>query len=106
LGASVALVEKYGQLGGHTNATSAMIPAAGTSFQKEKDIPDNPEIFMSNVIKRNNGICDLNQVRALCYASSDLVEWLRYECGISLELVLDFNYTGHTYYRMHTTPTV
>ncbi len=104
LGRTVALIEKSAKLGGHTMSTSAIVPAAGTRFQSEKGVDDSSEIMLQDILRQNGGICDINQAKTLCDTSKELVEWLCDECNVPISLILDFNYTGHSRFRMHTTP--
>lgn len=103
-GAEVFLVEKDGRVSGNTALSQAMIPAAGTRFQREAGIPDTPDQFTEDIFRKNGYESDPELTRTLCRNSASLVEWLVDELGVRLALVTDFKYPGHSTYRMHASP--
>src|SRR5512136_1844507 len=52
-GATVFLVEKEKAAGGNTSLSQAMVPAAGTSFQKDAGIEDSKELMAEDILKKN-----------------------------------------------------
>src|SRR5512136_2551591 len=52
-GAHVFLVEKEKAAGGNTSLSQAMVPAAGTSFQKDAGIEDSTELMAEDILKKN-----------------------------------------------------
>lgn len=103
-GTEVFLVEKEGRVSGNTALSQAMIPAAGTRFQREAGIPDTPDQFAEDIFRKNGYESDPELTRTLCRNSASLVEWLVDELGVRLSLVTDFKYPGHSTYRMHASP--
>jgi fumarate reductase flavoprotein subunit len=104
-GARVFLVEKEKAAGGNTSLSQAMVPAAGTHFQKESGIDDSVEVMAEDILKKNKNESDPCLTRHLAAESSNLVEWLSREIGIRLELVTDFIYPGHSRLRIHANKT-
>ena len=106
LGLSVLVIdsnERFRQ-GNNTSMSTAMIPAMGSSYQREHGIDDSPENFLSDVDKKTGG--DFNRVAAasLAQVSTDLVEWLADHVGLEISLMTDFIYPGHSVARCHTIP--
>jgi len=105
-GASVAVFEvsESFRRGNNTSMSTAMIPAAGSRWQKEAGIPDSAEIFKADIERKTKGHADPVTVGALVDVAPKLVEWLADEVGLPLELVTDFVYPGHTHPRQHSLP--
>jgi fumarate reductase flavoprotein subunit len=101
-GARVLLLEKLAHVGGSTQLSTSMIPAAGTRFQRAAGIDDSPEIMANDILSRNGHSADPELTLALCRESAVLVEWLVDEVGVHLELITDFMYGGHSRHRMHS----
>jgi len=101
-GAQVFLVEKEKAAGGNTSLSQAMVPAAGTRFQKEADIEDSVELMTQDILHKNDHGSDQDLTRHVARESSKLVEWLNDSLGIRLELVTEFLYPGHSQYRIHS----
>jgi fumarate reductase flavoprotein subunit len=104
-GAHVFLVEKEKAAGGNTSLSQAMVPAAGTSFQKDAGIDDSTELMAEDILKKNKKGSDSELTRHVAAESSRLVEWLDTNMGIRLELVTDFIYPGHSRLRIHANKT-
>ena len=90
---------------GSTALSAGLIPAAGTRFQAEAGIEDDPERFADDVQAKAHGEADPDLLRALCEGSALSVEWLAERFGLPFSLVADFDYPGHTRRRMHGLPT-
>jgi fumarate reductase flavoprotein subunit len=103
-GAEVFLIEKEGRVSGNTALSQAMIPAAGTRFQREAGVLDTPERFAEDIFRKNGYESDPELTHTLCRNSAALVEWLVDVVGVRLSLVTDFKYPGHSTYRMHASP--
>ena len=103
-GASVLLLEQSETFrdGCCTSMSTAMIPAAGTRWQREQGIDDDPAVFAADIAAKTKGSADLTATNALTAVGPRLVDWLADGCGIELELVTDFLYPGHTRHRCHT----
>ncbi len=104
-GARVLLVEKEKTAGGNTSLSQAMVPAAGTKFQKEAGIEDSVDLMTSDILHKNDNGSDPHLTRHVARESSKLVEWLNDSLGICLELVTEFLYPGHSQYRIHANNT-
>jgi fumarate reductase flavoprotein subunit len=100
-GVQVFLVEKEKTAGGNTSLSQAMVPAAGTRFQKEAGIEDSVELMTRDILHKNDNGSDPHLTRHVAQESSKLVEWLSDSLGIRLELVTEFLYPGHSQYRIH-----
>ena len=86
----------------NTAMSTAMIPAGGSRWQREQGVPDSPEVFLADVMRKTHGGADPVVARALTRLAPDLVAWLADDCGVELALVTDFNYPGHSHPRCHT----
>lgn len=105
-GASVAVVEwrERFQHSNNTSMSTAMIPAAGSRWQAEKAVEDDPDRFFSDIVAKTAGTVDRTIARALVEVAPRVVEWLADSCDIPLSLVTDFVYPGHSRPRCHTVP--
>jgi fumarate reductase flavoprotein subunit len=88
--------------GNNTSMSTAMIPGAGSRWQREAGIEDSPELFVRDVLAKTHGEGDERLARALGQVSARLVEWLADEMSLPIELVTDFHYPGHSADRCHT----
>jgi fumarate reductase flavoprotein subunit len=104
LGLDVLVVEvsEHYRRGNNTSMSTAMIPGAGSRFQREAGIDDSPELFFDDVMRKTKGQADPRLARALTQLSPRLVEWLADDIGLPLSLVTDFHYPGHSRDRCHT----
>lgn len=82
--------------------STAMIPAAGTRWQREAGVEDSAATFAADIARKTKGSADPVVARALTEVGPALVEWLADRCAVPLELVTDFLYPGHTQLRCHT----
>jgi fumarate reductase flavoprotein subunit len=104
LGLDVLVVEvsEHFRRGNNTSMSTAMVPGAGSRFQREAGIEDSPEQFAADVARKTKGQADVRLTAALTGVSARLVEWLADDTGLPLQLVTDFHYPGHTHDRCHT----
>lgn len=104
LGLDVLVVEvsEHFRRGNNTSMSTAMIPGAGSRFQRAAGIDDSPEQFFADVMAKTHGEADERLARALTGVSARLVEWLVDEVGLDLDVATDFHYPGHTHDRCHT----
>ncbi len=104
LGVSVLLVEKnpHFAAGNNTAMSTAMVPGAGTRWQRAAGIEDSPAVFLADADRKTGGTADPDVSAALTEVSARLVEWLADSAGIELDLVVDFDYPGHSRSRCHT----
>jgi fumarate reductase flavoprotein subunit len=103
-GAEVVLLEKDKRVSGNTALSQAMIPAAGTRFQRDAGVQDSPDRFAEDIFRKNKHESNPVLTHTICQNSARLVEWLVDDIGVNLSLVTDFKYPGHSTYRMHATP--
>lgn len=104
LGLDVLVVEvsEHYRQGNNTSMSTAMVPGAGTRFQRDAGIEDSPKQYLADVMAKTKGQADERLARALTTLSPRLVEWLADDMGLPLELVTDFHYPGHSSDRCHT----
>jgi fumarate reductase flavoprotein subunit len=106
LGMDVLVVEsdEHHLRANNTSMSTAMIPAAGSRFQRAAGIDDSPEEFLADVAAKTGGRADPRVATALATVSAQLVEWLADHVGMPIELAGDVDYPGHSARRMHTLP--
>lgn len=104
LGLDVLVVEVSAAFkrGNNTSMSTAMVPGAGSRFQREAGIEDNPELFFDDVMRKTGGVADERLARTLTTLSPQLVEWMADELALPLSIVTDFHYPGHSRDRCHT----
>lgn len=105
-GLTVLVVERNESfaVGNNTAMSTAMIPGAGTRWQREASLDDSPETFLVDILAKTHGEADERLARALASVSAPLVEWLADGVGLPMSLVTDFPYPGHSRLRCHTVP--
>ena len=106
LGLSVLVVERNEHFarGNNTSMSTAMVPGAGTRWQREAGVEDSPEQFLTDIRAKTHGEADERLAGALAGVSARLLEWLADDVDLPLSLVTDFGYPGHSAYRCHTVP--
>ncbi|MEP6629100.1 MAG: FAD-binding protein, partial [Lapillicoccus sp.] len=104
LGLDVLVVEvsEHFRRGNNTSMSTAMVPGAGTRFQREAGLDDSPARFLADVMAKTHDEADPRLAAALTDVSARLVEWLVDSVGLDLHLVTDFHYPGHSVDRCHT----
>jgi len=103
-GADVVLLERDAVPSGSTALSAGLIPAAGTRFQRASGIDDDPALFAADVMAKNHGRADPEQVALIARLGGPAIEWLADRHGLQFELVEGFRYPGHSRLRMHGTP--
>ena len=88
----------------NTAMSTSMVPAAGTRQQEAAGIDDDPELFLGDVMRKTGSAADEVVAAALVNTSAQLVHWFEDSWSISLGLVTDFNYAGHSRHRCHSVP--
>ncbi len=106
LGAQVLVIEAnpHFREGNNTAMSTAMIPGAGTRWQRANDLEDSPQQFLDDIMLKTRGTADLGLAQALTQVSPTLVTWLADSVGLPIELTTDFAYPGHSVLRCHTIP--
>lgn len=104
LGLDVLVVEasEHFRRGNNTAMSTAMIPGAGSRWQRDAGIDDSPQQFVDDVMRKTKGTADARLATALADVSAPLVEWLADHLDLPLALVTDFAYPGHSRLRCHT----
>lgn len=104
LGLDVLVVEtsEHYRRGNNTSLSTAMVPGAGSRWQREAGLDDSPDRYVADVMAKTHGEADERLARALAEVSAPLVEWLADDAGVPLSLVTDFHYPGHSVDRCHT----
>jgi len=100
-GASVAVLEKQERPGGNSSLSTGSVPAAGSRFQREAGIDDNPERMVRDLMGIAKETDDLDLVRRLAGVSAETVEWLVDEVGARIALVTAYKHIGHSVLRLH-----
>src|SRR5882757_8978136 len=103
-GIEPVLIERDAVASGSTALSAGLIPAAGTRFQRERGIADNPELFAQDIARKAHNEADAKLVRAAAENAGHTVEWLADQYGMPFEVITDFNYPGHSAHRMHGLP--
>lgn len=106
LGARVLVAEadEHFLRGNNTSMSTAMIPGAGSRYQRAAGIEDDPGRFLADVAHKTGGDFAEPIARALAEVSAELVEWLADHVGMPIELPTDFAYPGHSVPRVHSIP--
>ena len=89
---------------GSTSLSAGLIPAAGTRFQREHGITDDPATFAADIQRKAHGQADPATVATVSHAAGPAVEWLADRFGLPFSVVHDFDYPGHSHRRMHGLP--
>ena len=78
LGLDVLVLERQEHFaaGNNTAMSTAMVPGAGSRWQREQDVDDSPERFLDDIRAKTGGDFDERIARALVDVSARLVEWL------------------------------
>jgi len=104
-GAQVFIVEKEKAAGGNTSLSQAMVPAAGTRFQRAAGVDDTIELMTDDILRKNQSQSDPTLTMYVARESAKFVKWLSDNMGINLELVTEFLYPGHSRHRIHANKT-
>jgi fumarate reductase flavoprotein subunit len=103
-GVDAIVIERDAVPSGSTALSAGLIPAAGTRFQRTKDITDSPQLFAADIQRKAHNESDPAVVEAVAKGSGPLIEWLTDHYGFPFDVVDNFNYPGHSALRMHGLP--
>jgi fumarate reductase flavoprotein subunit len=103
-GQEVLVLERDAVPSGSTALSAGLIPAAGTRFQAEAGIEDDPARFAADIQRKAHGENDPALVDLLTRHAAPCIEWLADRHGLAFSLVADFDYPGHSRRRMHGLP--
>lgn len=98
-GGRVLLLEKNGFLGGNSTKATSGINGAGTSTQRQLNIPDSPESFYNDTVLSSKELVRKDLVKVLTYQSASAVEWLKDKFKLDLSLVSRLG--GQSFPRTH-----
>lgn len=100
-GASVVVLEKLDAPGGNTALSTGSIPAAGSRFQREAGVDDDPGRMTADLLRQSGPHEAEHLTRRLAETSAELVEWLVDDHQIGLALITDYKHVGHSVTRLH-----
>jgi fumarate reductase flavoprotein subunit len=103
-GADVVVIERDRAPRGSTALSAGLIPAAGTRFQRERGIADDPALFAADIQRKAGDAADPATVAAATQYAGPTIEWLADRYGLPFSVVDDFDYPGHGARRMHGLP--
>jgi succinate dehydrogenase/fumarate reductase flavoprotein subunit len=100
----VVVIERGRLPAGSTALSAGLIPAAGTRFQRAKRIADSAPLFAEDILAKAHGEAEPSLVRVVSEGAAPTVEWLADRYGFPFEVIANFNYSGHSAFRMHGLP--
>lgn len=103
-GAEALVVERDPVPRGSTALSAGLVPAAGTRWQREAGVEDDPERFAADIMAKAAGEPDAALVGAVARAAAPALEWLADAHGLPFSLLSGFRYPGHSADRMHGMP--
>jgi fumarate reductase flavoprotein subunit len=104
-GADPVVIERDAVPSGSTGLSAGLIPAAGTRFQRAKGIDDTPSLFAGDIQRKAHGENDAAMVELIATNAGPTIEWLADRYGFPFDIIDNFNYPGHSAFRMHGLPT-
>lgn len=104
-GAEVLVVERDAVPRGSTALSAGLVPAAGTRWQREAGVEDDPARFAADIMAKADGEPDPAIAAAVAEEAGPALEWLADRHGLPFSLLQDFRYPGHSALRMHGLPT-
>src|SRR6476620_10679148 len=91
IGVDPVVIERDAVPSGSTALSAGLIPAAGTRFQREKDIADSAKLFAEDIARKSHDEADPRLVQAVASKAGPTVEWLAEAYGMPFEVITDFN---------------
>ena len=104
-GAEAVVVERDAVPSGSTALSAGLIPAAGTRFQRDKGIADSAALFAADIQRKAHDENDPAIVEVIAANAGPTIEWLADRYGFPFDVIDNFNYPGHSAFRMHGLPT-
>jgi fumarate reductase flavoprotein subunit len=95
------VLERAKELGGGAAAEAETIAAAGSRFQQEAGVADDPARLAEDILAAARHHVEPGLVHALAGQGAPLVAWLASRCGTSIELLREQQGTGHSVARLH-----
>jgi fumarate reductase flavoprotein subunit len=103
-GIEPVVIERDAVPRGSTALSAGLIPAAGTRFQTAQGIADSPALFAADIARKSHGEADATLVRVVSEGAGPTVEWLAEAYAFPFDVIANFNYPGHSAFRMHGLP--
>lgn len=103
-GREVLVIERDPLPRGSTALSAGLIPAAATRWQAEAGVVDSPELLASDIMRKAHDEPDPAVVQAISKTAGHALEWLADAHGLPFSVITNFNYPGHSAYRMHGLP--
>ncbi len=100
-GASVVVLEKMDTARGNTYVSTGSIPGAGTKYQREVGIDDDPVRFEADLLRQSGPHQAEELTTLLARTSASLVEWLVEDHEIGLQIITEYKHVGHSVPRLH-----
>ena len=101
-GAQVLLLERVKQLGGGAATEPEHLAAAGSRFQKDAGVEDDPARLVTDLVTAGGEAVDREVAAAVAEQGAPLVAWLADRCALNVEFVAG-DMAGHSRPRVHTT---
>jgi fumarate reductase flavoprotein subunit len=99
-GCRTILLERTRELGGGAASESEVLAAAGSRFQREAGIADDPARLLEDLRKAHHPV-DAEVAGTLAAEGAPLVAWLADRCGTQIELLATHVPPGHSVARLH-----
>lgn len=103
-GCEAVLLERDAVPRGSTALSAGLLPAAGTRWQREAGIDDDPARFAADILAKSHGEADPALVDLVTREAGTVLAWLADTHGLPFSLLTDFRYPGHAALRMHGLP--
>ena len=94
-GVEAVVVERDAVPSGSTALSAGLIPAAGTRFQRDRNVADSAKLFAQDIARKAHGEADAKLVHAVAANAGPTVEWLADSYAMPFEVITDFKYPGH-----------
>ena len=101
-GAQVLLLERSKQLGGGAGTEPEHVAAAGSRFQRDAGVEDDPARLVEDLVAAGGEAVDREVAAAIAEQGAPLVAWLADRCALNVEFVSG-DTAGHSRPRLHTT---
>lgn len=98
---NVAIVEKTERPGGNSALSTGSVPGAGSRFQREAGIKDDPETYFQDLMRIAGDTDDPDLVKRITEVSAETVEWLVDKVGARMQLITVYKHIGHSVPRLH-----
>ncbi|MGQ0655163.1 MAG: FAD-binding protein [Betaproteobacteria bacterium] len=103
-GAEVLVYERELEGPSNLRVSGGLFPGAGTRWQREAGIEDDPAAFAHDIRAKGTGTANEAIVDAVARRCGDAVDFLADVCGIPIHLVTQITTAGHGVQRLHATP--